>query len=169
MAPLYESAVVFLDSLLENNKELPNKIPALPSPLFKNLPIISNSCLYEYILVYALYALAFIREGDKIFIKFVCNRIMSLKLIQTIIEARKIHSQQITFYLEELCIQVKAAQIERAFLTQISSTYVKIQNEDQSKPKISPVLEKFKDASKFTYNLNFSNKKYKVTTEELVT
>ena len=42
---------------------------------------------------------------------------MSLKLALSLIDERKVKSPQITYHLENLCIQVKAAQIERAFLS----------------------------------------------------
>ena len=57
--------------------------------------------------------------------RFGFNRIVSMKFVLLLLEDIKGQNDLITFYLEELCIQVKAGQIERACLYEIVKNYVK--------------------------------------------
>jgi len=51
---------------------------------------------------------------------------MTLKLLDLMFEQMKITSPQITYYLEEVCLQTKIGQIERSFVTDIVQKYAKM-------------------------------------------
>lgn len=84
--------------------------------MFKNLPIIATHSMYEYILCNTLFSLKYIREAGHNYLRFAFNRIFSLKLVEALLKNNKIYNKTITYYLEELCLQVKIGQIERACL-----------------------------------------------------
>lgn len=79
--------------------------------MFKNLPIIATHSLYDYILCNTLFSLKYIKEGGQSYLRFAFNRLLSLKLVETLLKDGKIGSKTITYFLEELCLQVKIGQI----------------------------------------------------------
>lgn len=84
--------------------------------MFKNLPIIATHSIYEYILCNLLFSLKYIKEGKNQYLRFAFNRIFSYKLIEELLKKHKISNKVFTYYFEELCLQVKIGQIERACL-----------------------------------------------------
>lgn len=69
--------------------------------------------------------------------KFLFNRIQAIKLAQMVLKYSKVQNAQIEYYLEELALQVRPGQIERAYLAEIVNFYVK-QHQSASK-----ILNKF--------------------------
>jgi hypothetical protein len=63
-----------------------------------------------------LFALKFVKEGNNVSSKLNINRLPSFKLLSLIIKQFKPHDHQITFLLEEICLQTKTFQIERVFI-----------------------------------------------------
>lgn len=62
-----------------------------------------------------LYSLKYIKEGKGVFLRFAFNRIFALKMLAVMMgRVGKIGEggdRSVRYYLEELCLQVKAGQI----------------------------------------------------------
>lgn len=98
-ASIYELAVLLLQDLLtENEQELGNQ-KALPSHLFKSLPVISNNQMMHWLTSNILYTLTFKKEGATVFNRLNINRIPSYKLLSLIFYQYKPHDHQITYLL----------------------------------------------------------------------
>jgi hypothetical protein len=54
---------------------------------------------------------------------------MTFKLLHMILKEVKVSSPQITYYLEEICLQTKIGMIERSFVTDLVQNYVDIVSE----------------------------------------
>lgn len=67
-------------------------------------------------------------QNNKCFSKLNINRIPSLKLLEALFKSITVPTQQITFMLEEICIQTKPFQIERVYVSSIATLYSKIQD-----------------------------------------
>jgi hypothetical protein len=97
---IYETGMIFLYSFLKMRGVEYREMKELPSHLFKNLPIVPNHSLYEYILCTLLFTLKYVKEGPQTYIRFAFNRIMSLKLVELLLKNQKLHNKTITYYLE---------------------------------------------------------------------
>ena len=58
-----------------------------------------------------LFTLTFKKEGNSVFNRININRIPSYKLLTLLFQNYKPHDHQITYLLEEICLQTKAFQI----------------------------------------------------------
>ncbi len=54
---------------------------------------------------------------------------MTLKLLDLMIKEVKVTSPQITYYLEEVCLQTRIGMIERSFVTDVVQGYCKVVEE----------------------------------------
>jgi hypothetical protein len=54
---------------------------------------------------------------------------MTLKLLDLMVKEAKITSKQITYYLEEICLQTRIGMIERSFVTDLVQHYMDVVNE----------------------------------------
>ena len=87
----------------------------------------TKAALYEHILCNLLFTLKYIVEGSATFVRFVFNRIVSLKFVQLLMLEIRSPTCMVTYYMEELCLQVKVGQIERACLLEIVKAYEKVE------------------------------------------
>ena len=69
----------------------------------------------------------------------------------------------IIYYLEELCLQVKANQIERAYISEILRTFI------ENNATKSELMKRFITANNLQYNLKVEQKQIKISTNELIT
>jgi hypothetical protein len=53
---------------------------------------------------------------------------MTLKLLDLMIKTIRITSGQITYYLEDICMQTKVGQIERSFVIDLVQNYCNLVN-----------------------------------------
>lgn len=111
MPCIYESAVLLLTNLLEKNSVNLREIKSLPSHLFKTLPIISQPTVYDFVIVVGLWVLTYVKENNNLYCRFACNRLMTLKLMDLMVKDVKVSSAQITYYLEEICLQTRIGMI----------------------------------------------------------
>lgn len=51
---------------------------------------------------------------------------MTFKLLDLIVKEVRVTSPQITYYLEEICLQTKIGMIERSFVTDLVQKYVNL-------------------------------------------
>ena len=110
MASVYESAVLLAFNLIENNKHL-REFKSLPTHLFKTLPIVSQNTIYDFIMNICLYSLTYVKENNQFFSRFAFNRLMTLKLLDVLVREVKVSSAQITYYLEDVCLQTRIGMI----------------------------------------------------------
>jgi hypothetical protein len=103
--------VLLLDEVIQSNVSILHESKALPSHLFKSIPIINNNEVINWIICNILSLLKYKKHENKYFSKLNINRITSVKLLENVFNALKIPTQQITFMLEELCLQTKPSQI----------------------------------------------------------
>lgn len=73
-----------------------------------------------------LYSLTYIKENNNFYSRFALNRIMTLKLLDLIVKDVKVSSAQITYYLEDICLQTKIGMIERSFVTDLVQNYLNL-------------------------------------------
>ena len=86
---VYETAVLFVYSIFKHHPKDMKEIKTLPSHLFKNLPVVVGSSIYDYILCNSLFSLKYIYEAKTVYTRFVFNRIMTLKMINEILKMIK--------------------------------------------------------------------------------
>ena len=120
---VYESSVMLLYTLFKDNSEEIKKIKALPTHLFRNLPVNIGKSIYDYIICNALFTMKYVHEHKKSYMRFVFNRIMTLKMINEILKMYSTTNYLLIYYLEEICLQLKAGQIERTYAYLILKTY----------------------------------------------
>ena len=111
--------------------------------MFKTLPIVSQNTIYDFVMNICLYSLTYVKDvNGNLYSRFSFNRIMTLKLLDQLVKEVKITSQQITYYLEEICLQTRIGMIERSFVTDLVQNYMDVVHEsvnnnnkaDKSKP-----------------------------------
>lgn len=88
-----------LFNLIQKNNDL-REFKSLPTHLFKTLPIVSQNTVYDFVMNICLYSLTYIKQGNNLYTRFSCNRLMTLKLVDLLVKQIKISSPQITYYLE---------------------------------------------------------------------
>ena len=148
---LYQSGVIFVFSVLMHSSLLvPAK--AIKSHLFHNLPMIPSTSIYDYIACIVLDTLKYIYEKGVPYIKFVFNRIMSIRMIKQLLKLHPTTDSLVVYYLEQLCGQVKISQIERAFVYDLVEMFMK-KNDVHS-----PIMEKFLKTRKLNYNIKLKGK-----------
>lgn len=159
---IYEMAVFLLETVIEHEGEHLNNQKALPSHLFKSLPIVNHNEMMHWITNSILFALRFIKEGTKTLSKLNINRIPSFKLLGRIIKNYKPHDHQITYFLEEICLQTKTFQIERVFIAEIAKEYTAIEGG-------SDIIKKYSQLGHINYNIKGANKAVKISPEDVRT
>jgi hypothetical protein len=96
---------------------------ALPSHLFKSLPIVSHSEMIHWIANTLMFALKYVKHESTMYSRLNINRIFSFKLITHIFQNFKPQDHQITYLLEEVCLQTKTFQIERVYVSALAASY----------------------------------------------
>lgn len=110
-----------------------------------------------------LESLKLVHDGIKRFSKMNVNRISAFKLLETIFRKLKPAGDQITYILEEICIQTKAEMIERVYVSSLAEHYSKI--EDMK----SEIIRKYSQTKEVTYNIKSTSKSFKIRPEEIMT
>ena len=77
---------------------------------------------------------------------------MCLKMINEVLKNFKTENSLMIYYLEELCFQVQAGQIERAYLYEVLKTYI------ENNGMKSEFFKKFITKSNKNYNLKIQEK-----------
>jgi hypothetical protein len=108
---VYELGALLLITLFESKPEDLKSQKALPSHLFKSLPIVSHNEMLTWITNTLLFALKYVKAENSMYSRLNFNRILSFKLLNHIFEQYKPHDHQITYLLEEICLQTKTFQI----------------------------------------------------------
>lgn len=103
---------------------------ALPSHLFKSLPIVNNNEMLNWIIVALLFQLKHVIHDKKIYTRLNANRIPTLRLLEKLFKLVKNPTQQLTFMLEELCLQTKPTQIERVYVCTLAAVYSTLEKVD---------------------------------------
>jgi hypothetical protein len=98
-----------------------------------------------------MFALRFIKEGNTTRSKININRIPSFKLISLILKQFQPHDHQITYLLEEVCLQTKTYQIERVYVATIANEYAALE-------PTSDIVKKYSQLGNINYNIK-GNKK----------
>lgn len=114
-----------LDTVAVEGSTILTETKALPSHLFKSIPIINNNEVINWLICSILSILKYKKQEDKFFSKLNINRIPSLKLLEKLFTALKAATQQITFMLEEVCLQTKPFLIERVYVSNIANLYIR--------------------------------------------
>lgn len=70
-----------------------------------------------------LFALKYVKVENTMYSRLNINRIYSFKLITHIFQHLKPQDHQITYLLEEVCLQTKTFQIERVYVSALASSY----------------------------------------------
>ena len=99
-APIYELAILFWCSLFESNRKDIKERKALPSHLFKSLPIVSRNDMIYWLTNVILFGLKYVKQENAVFSKLNINRIYSFKLLNLLFEHFKPHDHQVTYLLE---------------------------------------------------------------------
>jgi len=112
---VYESSVLLLHSLIEQNSTNLRKVDALltsqPSHLFKNLPIMVKNSFYYLIGVICLFSLTFVKIDSNEYSRFSFNRLSTLRLLVTLVDGMMVTSPQMTEMLEKVCLQTMVGTI----------------------------------------------------------
>jgi hypothetical protein len=115
MTSVYESAVLLLICLIENNgknlKIIVSEAKGLPSYLFKHLPIVKQKTKYDFISLVGLFSLCYFKEGTNVYQRFAFNRLLSLRLVDSLVKEVKLSSGQMTEMLEELTLQTQIGSV----------------------------------------------------------
>ena len=122
-APVYEFGVLLLCHLFENNRSDIKEQKPLPSHLFKSLPIVAHNSMVHWVTNTLLFSLKYIKQGENVFSKLNTNRIFPFKLLSLIFEHFKPQDHQISYLLEEICLQTKNFQIERVYVSSLAKMY----------------------------------------------
>ena len=64
-----------------------------------------------------LYSLTDVKKGTNVCPMMQFNRLMTVKLVHAMVKQVQVNSPQITYYLEEVCLQMRIGMIERSFVT----------------------------------------------------
>ena len=113
--------------------------------------------IYDYIACIVLDTLKYIYEKGVPYIKFVFNRIMSIRMVKQLLLLHPTTDSLIVYYLEELCVQMKVVQIERAFIYDLVEMFMKKNTVN------SPIMEKFLKTTKLNYNIKLKGKEIKLS------
>ena len=97
---VYESSVLLLYLLFKDNTEEIKKIKALPTNLFKNLPVNIGKTIYDYIICNALFTMKHTYDKKKSSVKFTLNRIMTLKMINEILKMYETTNYLLIYFLQ---------------------------------------------------------------------
>lgn len=85
----------------------------------------SQNTIYDFVMNICLYSLTYVKDANgNLYSKFSFNRIMTLKLLDLVVKEVKVTSQQITYFMEEICIQTRIGMIERSFVTDLVQKYM---------------------------------------------
>lgn len=80
-ASIYELAVLLTEVVTGENASTVLESKALPSHLFKSIPIVNNNEMANWLVVVLLFQLKYIRRQQKVFCRLNVNRIPSLRLV----------------------------------------------------------------------------------------
>ena len=101
-----------------------------------------------------LFSLKYIKQGDNVFSKLNTNRIFPFKLLSLIFEHFKPQDHQISYLLEEICLQTKNFQIERVYVSSLAKMYSEGTNATE-------LIKKYAQMGEINYNIKGSKKAVK--------
>jgi hypothetical protein len=110
VSSVYELGVLLAEGVIVGGGEAVQG-KALPSHLFKSLPIVNNNEMVNWMIVALLFQLKHVIHDKKTYTRLNVNRIPTLRLLEKLFRLVKAPTQQLTFMLEELCLQTKPSQI----------------------------------------------------------
>ena len=73
--------------------------------------------MIQWICVILLYSLQYVPKDGSIYCRMNANRIMAFQLLEIIFRTFKPYGNQITYLLEEICMQTRPSQIERVYVS----------------------------------------------------
>ena len=159
-AAAYEAGVLLLLKLSEKGLV---EGPALPSHLFKTLPIITNNEMLYWICCVLLFSLQYVNKEGRLFCRLNSNRMPAFQLLEYIFREVKPYSPQITFLLEEVCLQTRPTQIERIYVSSIASHY------RENTAVSSTIVNRYADGKDVAFNVKSMRRQIKVRPEDVMT
>lgn len=97
---VFETSVVMLLCIIEQNKKnlkvIEKDVIGLPSHIFPNLPVINKRSMYDFISMICLFSLVYKKEGTNCYQRFGFNRLLTLRLVNTMVREMKVTSGQMT-------------------------------------------------------------------------